>query len=244
MNLHAPPSTPQHDVRTLRIMLQEKDDIIKNLQKQLGLIKSTLLENTTLMQSMSNELSTVKQDLATTKSDADNWKREAFQSIQSQSLEPADVKDSQLYKDLEAKLQQAKEDTDNMRKVHEEELAQKEKEFEAKLESEIAKVKEQNSELPNEPVVDTKKITELEDKIKKLELQLNQEKEKEVDVENERSTYDKSAIHMLEQQLRRAEDHVMEQSELYQRVVMQLEIEKDRRDKCRKCRKLAKDLKN
>lgn len=245
MNLHyAPSSNAQLDIKTLRVMLQERDDIIKNLKKQQALIKKTILDNTTQMQDLANDLCNVKQELTTAKSDAERWKIEAFQSVQQTAINPEEIKQSAIYRSLETQMEEIKEEIKQMKIKHSEELNKKEEEYNNQLESFRAEARSENQQISNQ-VQDfsSKKMKELEQKIKELQLALEQRNERndedERNEQDERSTYDKTAVHMLEQQLRRAEEHVLEQSELYQRAVMQLELEVDRRNKCRKCRKQA-----
>lgn len=234
MNLGiAPPSTARpDDPKVLKLVIEERNDIIKRLQQQQTLLKATLLESTTNAQEAMGELYTVKLELESSQKEVNEWKAKAFQSL-NHTISEDDVVSSTYYQELEKKYKELEKQNHEMKKKHIIELQEKDEAHRKELESkDVSLEMEKVSQVQKES---EKKIKELEEIIEGLKSQ-NSSKTKKIE-KDESDEVSAEHMHMLVQQLRAGEQHSLILSEQIEQLTTQLQLEIERRNNCRKCRK-------
>ena len=238
MNLSAvqPNTRRQPDARSLLVTIQEKDDIIHRLQEEQKLLKKALQDNGIKFQQNATEVEQLKQECLEAKKEAEHWKEQAFGCLQNQAVEIASTPE---YKQLKKKLKSAelthKRNLTDLRREYEETLTKEKEAIREQLTEEITKKLETNHE--NRINKFEKRVHEHEEKIsnqakeiEELKLQLEEFSKKEQEAT--------SSIEILTAQLRLAEEHVLDQSNLYQQAFVELNQERERKENCKICKKL------
>ena len=233
MNLHVTPTQNLRpdDPKVLKVIIEEKNDIIKRLKQQQFLLKSSLLENSNVASQATQELFEVKENLKTARRDAERWKIEAFNSLQ-QTVGEEEVTASVWFKEQAEALAQTRREKEELIRLHKEEMKKQKQEL---MDSWVIQKEELAGRERERMEEGSRKEMEIVDALRKeievLKERLERKEESYVNPEFD-------TTHMLEQQLRMAEEHILQQAETIQRLDMEFKLEIDRRDGCRKCRKL------
>jgi hypothetical protein len=226
--------------------LREKNDIIKQLQNELKLVKQALLESSLRSSQLASDLEKLQDRLATAEADCENWKKEAFSNV-SGLVQTAvlDVKASPEYKQLKKSIKSQSilhaREIEALKQQHSVELARKQ--------TAISQPDSQFSQTPTPTALVDLSAKDSEIETLREQLRLAQEQVESLHTDNDNLKLqlnswsilheeDVNNINMLVSQLRAADEHVLEQADLYQDTFLKLQAELQRRDNCRNCRKL------
>ena len=194
------------------------------------------------VQRLTGELEESTASLLVARSDAERWKIEAFQSIrQTHDGRSPDITGSEDFKKMENRVRSLEEEMAALVKQHELDLQHQRTSLMAQHLGEIAELHANLSTKEASPVPPSS-MEPLPEPLPVIQQEVTLPPEKQEEEAAPRPPISKEAeemIAMVETQLRQAEEHVLDQAELMQRTTMRLQLEIDRRNKCRKCRKQA-----
>jgi hypothetical protein len=244
LNVAVPPPRKPNRERILKIELAEKNDIIKQLQKELKLVKQSLLETSLKASQLCQDLELLQDRLITAESESENWKKEAFSSVSDKNaLISNDVKSSPEYKKIKKSLK-------CQSLLHQRELEALTQQHKAEINKIIHSVPQHSLELSELAASQLQADREKDSEIETLREQLlNAQKEvASLHADNDNMKLqlnswsithadDINNINTLVNQLRTADEHVLEQSEAFQELQTRLNKELLRKENCKYCKK-------